>query len=58
MPIEKLPDFSKWASSRMKTLLEDYQNIVHFYKNKSHKDVEIFKKWIKAIEEELNRRET
>lgn len=55
-----IPDFRNWTTSRLQTLLEDYQNSlgsIQLLYGKGHSEYRLYVRWIKGIEEELHRRE-
>jgi hypothetical protein len=59
-PSSDLPDFSAWPRKRLLRLLEEYRfdlASIRVLYGRQHADYKIFAAWIKAIEEELTRRE-
>lgn len=55
----EVPDFSKWATHRLQMLHADYkdslQSISILY-GRSHPEYHLYKTWVDAIKEELDKR--
>lgn len=56
----EIPDFRRWNRNRLELLLQEYrdslQSLKFFYK-RDHGDARLYEAWIKAIENELMRRD-
>jgi hypothetical protein len=56
----EMPDFCRWQRSRLELLLDDYRGSLKHINSiygKNHAEYALYSRWIKAIEEELHRRD-
>ena len=59
-PSSDLPDFSQWPRKRLLLLLDEYLfdlASIRTLLGKEHAEYKLYTAWVKAIEEELHRRE-
>jgi hypothetical protein len=59
-PKSEIPDFRDWPRGRLLMLLEEYRHdlgSIRILFGKKHDEHELYSAWIKAIEDELQRRE-
>jgi hypothetical protein len=59
-PESDIPDFRDWPRSRLLMLLEEYRydlGSIRTLFGKKHAEYELYSAWIKAMEDELTRRE-
>jgi hypothetical protein len=55
----KPPDFSEWTTPRLKFLLEEYRadlSSCRVLLGKQHAETVNYERWVRALEEELGRR--
>jgi hypothetical protein len=54
----KLPDFSGWATSRLKFILADYQLALQTANRKRYfAEIRLYDSWVRAMEAEIKKRE-
>lgn len=54
--METLPDFKRWATMRIRTLLNDYRSAMRATRSAGER--RMYAAWVEAMEKELDRRET
>jgi hypothetical protein len=54
----KLPDFSGWATDRLKFMLADYRLALQAAnRNRNFAEIRLYDSWVRAMEAELKKRE-